>query len=458
MKEKVDRSVTRRSTAVPNGAKKSEAHLGLRGEKPSQTGLIFAPFTAVPKRSNRLLTSGKVTETNEGRPFFCWRLAVSAALVVLLIGLSTGCKKLPAATPAAPTVIVSQPIQEQIADWDKYAGRFEAVNTVELKARISGYVQEVNFTDGALVKEGQLLFVIDPRPYQAAVTEAEGRLAEARSKLALANQDLSRAQKLVESRAIAANTYDERTQAVESAQANVAMATGALERSRLELSFTRVISPISGRIGRRLISAGNLVTGGDGSGTSLATIVSLDPIDIYFDIDEQSYLKYSRAQLGERRSSLATTENPVQVWLPGDSQPTLKGRLDFLDNRLDVSTGTLKARARLRNPNLLLSPGQFGRVEITIGEPHSALLLPETAIPSDDSGRVVYVVTGEGEVSICPVTVGRLVDGLREISGGLNATDLVITEGLQQAVPGTKVTPEVQLLAEKNTDFRGASR
>lgn len=370
--------------------------------------------------------------------------SLQITLVLLLATLLISCKQQREESAPPFTVDVSHPVEKQITEWDSYTGRFESVNTVNVKARVSGYIQEVNFVDGSIVNEGQILFVIDPRPYQAAVAQAEGKLAEAKSKQALADLEFSRAKKLAESRTIAPSIFDERAQELQAAGAAVSTALATLQQASLDLSFTRVTAPISGRIGRRLISAGNLVTGGSGTGTPLTSIVSLDPIDIYFDIDEQSYLRYNRGDFRTERDKLATAICSVKIAIANEVRPSFEGKLDFLDNRLDASTGTLRGRARLKNADLQLNPGQFGQVQIVGTKPHSGLLIPDEAIASDATRRVVYVVNEEGKVDIRPVTLGRLYEGLREIVAGLRSTDLVIVDGLQRVTVGTKVTTHLR--------------
>jgi len=344
--------------------------------------------------------------------------------------------------PAAPTVTVSQPVKAVITDWDSFTGRFEATDSVEVRSRVSGYLEKVAFQDGATVKKGDLLFVIDSRSFQAAVVQAQGKLAQVRSQLALAEQEFSRANVLIESKTIARSLYDQRLQARQAAQAEVLSAEGALSNARLDLEFTRITAPMSGRISRKLISEGNLVNGGNSSATLLTTIVSLDPIDIYFDIDEQSYLKY------RRQAHTASNQSQVRIALPGEAEPSMSGRMDFIDNRLDPSTGTLRQRARVSNKDLQLSPGQFGRVQFSSQAAYPALLLPDTAISVDATRKVVYVLNPQNKVEIRPVTLGKLHDGLREVSSGLQEQDQVIVDGLQRVRAGDTATAAAPVEAQ----------
>ncbi|EOH6296250.1 efflux RND transporter periplasmic adaptor subunit, partial [Burkholderia cenocepacia] len=347
-----------------------------------------------------------------------------------------GCQSDDKAPAATPSVIVSAPVARDVNDVDVYTGRFEAVDTVDVRPRVSGYLDKVAFQDGATVRKGDLLFVIDPRPYQAAVTAAQGALERAQSQLKLSRQDFERASILIKTDTIAQSLYDQRRQAVQSAQAEVTSAQGALERARLDLSFTRIVAPMSGRISRKLVSEGNLVKGGDSDATVLTTIVSQDPIDIYFDVDEESYLRYTREA---RKSGGNASSRQVAIALPGDAQPSLTGTMDFVDNRLDDSTGTLRQRARVANPDRRLSPGQFGRVYLSSRVAHPALLVPDAAVATDATRRVLYFVDANGTVAIRPVTPGRLHGNLREIDAGLKAGDTVIVDGFQRVQAGDKV-------------------
>ncbi|WP_256573254.1 MULTISPECIES: efflux RND transporter periplasmic adaptor subunit [unclassified Pseudomonas] len=365
------------------------------------------------------------------------RALFALSLAALLVGCGPQAQE---SAPTAPSVVVSQPLKSTISDWDSFTGRFEATDSVEVRSRVSGYLEKVAFRDGAIVKKGDLLFVIDSRSFQAAVTQAQGKLAQARSQQALAEQEYARAKVLIDSRTIAQSLYDQRLQAREAARAEVLSAEGALASARLDLEFTRITAPMSGRISRKLISEGNLVNGGSNDATLLTTIVSLDPIDIYFDIDEQSYLKYRRQSAGNIAGS------QVRIALPGELQPSLSGRMDFIDNRLDPSTGTLRQRARVSNPDLALSPGQFGRVQFSARPAYEALLVPDTAVGIDATRKVLYVLDAQNHVELRPVQLGKLHDGLREVVSGLQADDRVIVDGLQRVRAGDTAIGEQRSL------------
>ncbi|MGO4328621.1 efflux RND transporter periplasmic adaptor subunit [Cupriavidus sp. 2TAF22] len=372
------------------------------------------------------------------------RAAVLVALPLAALALMSGCRSEDVGKPARQTVTVSKPAAREVQDVDTYTGRFEATDAVEVRSRVSGYLEKIAFQDGAFVKKGDLLFVIDPRPFQAAVMEAEGALAKARSQLALSEQEFERANVLIGTNTIARSLFDQRKQAVQGARAEVTSAQGTLARARLELSFTRIAAPMSGRISRKQVSEGNLVRGGDSAATVLTSIVSQDPIDIYFDVDEQSYLRYVRATAAGGQGGGAGAGREVTISLPGDAQPTLAGKMNFVENRLDSSTGTLRQRARVPNPDLALSPGQFGRVHLASTTPHAALLVPDAAVATDATRRVLYLVKPDQTVEVRAVTLGKLFGNLREIASGLQASDNVIVEGFQRVRAGEAVTPRAR--------------
>ncbi|MGC2775158.1 MAG: efflux RND transporter periplasmic adaptor subunit [Bradyrhizobium sp.] len=370
--------------------------------------------------------------------------AIGPSVVLLVLALS-GCSEKPpqqAAAPAAPPVTVAQPTRRTVTDWDEFTGRFEAVEEVQVRARVGGYVNSVEFRDGAMVKTGDLLYVIDPRPFEAVATQADGQLADARAKAELAKRELDRSLTLNQSQAVSDSIVDQRRQALQAAHAAETQAEGALKAAQLNIEFTHVQAPITGRVSRHLVSVGNLVQGSDGgASTLLTTIVSMDPIYIYFDMDEATYLKNNRLYFEGKRPSSRETPNPVQVTLTGETKPSHDGKMDFLDNRLDVSTGTLRSRAVIPNHDLSILPGQFARVRLLGSAPYDALLLPDTAVATDQSRKIVFVVKDDNTVEARPVVLGPLDDGLRVIREGLKAEDRVIVEGLQRARVGAKVSP-----------------
>nr|WP_244440847.1 efflux RND transporter periplasmic adaptor subunit [Bradyrhizobium oligotrophicum] len=366
--------------------------------------------------------------------------AIGALLALALSSCSE--KPQQAAAPAAPPVTVAQPTRRTVTDWDEYTGRFEAVEEVQVRARVGGYVNSVEFRDGAMVKTGDLLYVIDPRPFEAVATQADGQLADARAKVELAKRELDRALTLTLNQTVTEAVVDQRRQALQAAHAAETQADGALKAAQLNVEFTHVVAPITGRVSRHLVTPGNLVQGSDaGTSTLLTTIVSVDPIYIYFDVDEATYLKNNRLWFEGKRPSSRDTPNPVEVALSGETKPSHDGKMDFLDNRLDLSTGTLRSRAVIPNKDLSILPGQFGRVRLIGSAPYEALLLPDTAVATDQSRKIVFVVKEDDTVEGRPVVLGPLDDGLRVIREGLKAEDRVIVDGLQRARVGAKVSP-----------------
>src|SRR5262245_2429099 len=366
------------------------------------------------------------------------------ALATAALALS-GCgdKQQPQAAVPAPAVTVAQPTKRTVTDWDEFTGRFEAIEEVQVRARVGGFVTSVEFRDGAIVRTGDLLYVIDPRPFEAVAKQAEGQLADARAKAELAKRELDRGLDLVQTSAVSEQVVDQRRQALQAAHAAEMQAEGALKAAQLNIEFSHVLAPLTGRVSRHLVSVGNLVQGSEGGATLLTSIVSLDPIYIYFDVDEATYLRNNRLWFEGKRPSSRDTANPVQVTLTGEAKPSHEGTMDFLDNRLDVSTATLRSRAVIPNKDLSILPGQFGRVRIIGSAPYEALLLPDTAIATDQSRKIVFVVKSDNTVEAKPVVLGPLDDGLRVIREGLKAEDHVIVDGLQRARVGAKVTPKM---------------
>ena len=375
------------------------------------------------------------------RPFV---LIVLPAVVLGGCGESNSAKQ---GEPPPPSVSVSEPLRRTVTEWDEFTGRFQAIDHVSIRPRVSGYLQSAHFHEGSMVKKGDLLFVIDPRPYEAAAEEAQGQLQTAQAQLTFATRDLERAVELGRTQAVSQQVIDQRRQALQSAEAAVITAEGALKRAKLDVEFTQVTSPIDGRIGRKLVTEGNLVSGGDTGATVLTTVLSLDPIYFYFNIDEQTYLKNSRLRLADQASSSQGDPNPVHLALPDDTDFPHEGRMDWIDNELDLGTGTLRGRALMPNPKLLFSPGQFGRVRLVGSAPYEALLLPDTAIGSDQSRKIVYVVGGDNRAETREIKLGRLIDGLRVVREGVKPDDRVVVSGLQRVRAGAPVTPTRKTIA-----------
>jgi multidrug efflux system membrane fusion protein len=377
------------------------------------------------------------------RIFGFYSLGGLGPLMVLLAVTLSGCGDKPPAQAAAgpPPVTVAQPTKRTVTDWDEFTGRFEAVEEVQVRARVGGFVTGVEFRDGAIVRAGDLLYVIDSRPFEAVAEQADGQLSDARAKAELAKRELDRALTLVQTSAVSESIVDQRRQTLQAAHAAEMQAEGALKAANLNIEFTHVLAPMAGRVSRHLVSVGNLVQGSEGNATLLTSIVTLDPIYIYFDVDEATYLKNNKLWFEGRRPSSRDTANPVQVTLTGETKPSHDGKMDFLDNRLDVSTGTLRSRAVIPNKDFSILPGQFGRVRLIGSSPYEALLLPDTAIATDQSRKIVFVVKDDDTVEAKPVTLGPLDEGLRVIREGLKAEDRVIVDGIQRARVGAKVTP-----------------
>lgn len=349
----------------------------------------------------------------------------------------------PPAAPPAATVTVSQPVSRRIFDQDEYAGRFEAIEQVDVRARVSGYLTEIHFKDGQDVKEGDLLFVLDSRPFERAVDLAKAELEQAKVRVANSSLDVERGKPLLDRQVISEKVYDDRANVMRDAEAVVKVHEARLKSAELELSFTRITAPVTGQVGRTLVSSGNFVTGGTNTATTLARIVSQDPIYFYFDVSEAHAIKYGR--MSNAGVSMLGTE--VGVALPDEQGFPHQGTLDFLDNRLDEGTGTLKARVTIENPKGLFSAGLFARVRLKGSEVYDALLVADEAIGADQTVRFVWVVKEDGLAERRLVTLGPLYDGLRVVRTGLTANDWVVTKGLHRVRPGQPVTAKREPLA-----------
>ena len=350
------------------------------------------------------------------------------------------------AAPMAPppvTVTAAAPLVRPVTEWDDYSGRFEASRAVEVRPRVSGAIVGVHFQDGAVVRQGQLLFTIDPRPFAAAVAEARAAVAGARSDLALANAELGRSERLLANGFVSRADIDRLRARVQGAQASLVAAQARVRSRELDLGFTQVRAPISGRVSDRRIDAGNLVGGGPAGGeaTLLTTINALDPIYFTFDASEGLFLKARRA----RESGQAATE--VAIRLQDEPEFRWKGRLDFTDNALDTRSGTIRLRAVVENGRQFLTPGMFGNLRLSSGAPVNALLVPDAAVQTDQARKVVTVVDGAGNMTPRPVSVGPLIDGLRVIRSGLTPSDRVVINGAQLAMPGAKVKVQMGRIA-----------
>ena len=342
--------------------------------------------------------------------------------------------------PPAPQVTVANPATRTVSDQDEYVGRFVAIDEVNLRARVSGYLEQIHFTDGQMVKEGDLLFTIDQRPFKIAVDQAKANLAQAKANVDFTKADLERARTLLEdknSNAISKQTFDQRTQAARTAEAVVQSQEAQVRSAELDLAFTEIHAPVSGRIGDRRVSVGNYVTGGTGaSPTLLAVIVSTDPIRFEFSIDEASLLRYLR-----RKQGADLKGDPVELKLIDDKGFVHKGKLDFINNVIDRETGTIRGRAIFDNKDGLFRPGMFARIRLNASDPYPALVVPDTSIGTEQVKKFVYVVGPENKVQQRFVTLGPLVGTDRVISEGLKPDDKVVVNGLMRVRPGVTVTP-----------------
>lgn len=343
--------------------------------------------------------------------------------------------------PPPPTVSVAQPVEREVIEWDEYIGRLESPETVEIKARVSGYLDKVHFKEGKEINKGDLLFTIDRRPYQAEYDRAEAEHQRAESQSDLAKSDAERAKRLIATKAISEEDFDTKTRSYTSSLAALKAAHAAMESAKLNLEFTEVRSPIQGRTGRAIVTEGNLISGGvSGAGaTLLTTVVSQDPLYCYVDVDERSILKYLQLRREGNRESALDGPIPAEMALADDVGYPNKGFTDFVDNKIDPTTGTLRCRGVFPNPERALGPGFFARMRIPGSGKYPALLIPDRAISADQTQKFVYVVNAEKKVEFRPVKVGPMVDGLRVVKEGLKAGEQIVVEGLMRVRPGVVV-------------------
>jgi RND family efflux transporter MFP subunit len=366
---------------------------------------------------------------------------LAAALAVLLAGCGEGQKQQVA--PPPPKVTVARPVARTIVDRDEYVGRFVPVDAVELRARVSGYLDKVHFEDGQYVNQGDLLFTIDKRPFQNTLDQAKANLETAKSNLVFTEADLARGQQLMRERTISEQMFQQRAQAFRNSQAAVAANEALVRQAALDLEFTELRAPVSGRIGDRRVTPGNLVTGGTSFTTTLlAIILSTDPIRLEFTFDEASLLRYERLTREGQKDVTGRGNTTVKLKLIGEQEFSHVGRMDFVDNSIDRATGTIRGRAQLSNADGMFTPGMFARVQVPASAPYQALLLPDAAIGTEQARKYVLVVTPDNTAAQRYVMLGNIVDGLRVIKSGLNPDDRVIINGLIQARVGAKVAPQ----------------
>ncbi len=368
-----------------------------------------------------------------------------AAVLLLLAACQPEAQTAQPAPP--PEVTVAKPVTRQIVEDDEFVGRFAAVDEVDVRARVGGYLAEVHFTDGQLVKAGDLLFTIDQRPYAAEKDRAEAQERVSEAMLAYAKQQFDRSADLVKRGTVSQSQYDERNQAYLSAQATAEAAKAATRVASLNYDFTEIRAPLAGRIDRRFVSVGNLIQPDE---TLLTRIVSSDPVDIYFDIDERSLLNYARDARTRGIDLQQGGGLEVMVRLADEHDGPFTGKLDFAENRVDHDSGTIRLRARVANPDDIMQPGMFGRVNVPASLPHDGIMLPDEAIASDQDQRIVYVLGSDDTVSTKPVRLGPTIDGYRVIRSGLTGDETIVINGLMRVRPGVKVTPKLTELPPTN--------
>jgi len=383
------------------------------------------------------------------RKFATWTLSWTVSLTAIaLIGASSSAL----AQQGPPVVTVSTPVARKVIQWDEYTGRFEASERVAVRARVSGYIDQVHFADGADVKEGDLLFTIDQRPFEIAVDSARADLARAKAQVALNQVDYQRAQELVRTQATSVRDLDTRKANLETSEAQVMSAQAALRNAELNLQWTQVRAPISGRVSDRRVDPGNLVTGSQDGSNLLTTIVKLDPIYFVFEGSEADYIRYTRLNKEGARQSSRGAANPVRIQLADETGWPHTGKMNFVDNEVNARSGTIRGRAILDNHDLFLTPGTFGRLQL-YGGTVDALLIPDDAIVSDQARKVAFTVGPDNKIAAKPVTLGGFALGLRVVAGGLAPSDRVVITGLANPFvrPGMVVAPEQgEIKAEKD--------
>lgn len=375
------------------------------------------------------------------------RLPVSALAMMAAATLAVT----PALAQQGPLpVTVAEPLVKKIIEWDEYTGRFEAQERVEVRARVSGYLESIHFKDGQLVKKGDLLFVIDPRPFQAAMDQAKASLEGAKTRVTLADREFKRAESLLKRNNISHEVYDQRQAELTTAHTAVAAAQAMVRTAALNLEFTQIKAPVDGRVSDAKLDVGNLIEGGATQSKVLTTIVSIDPIRFTFSTSEAEYLKFARMNATGQGSG-REAPLPVKVRLMDEKDFHWDGHLRFIDNELSADTGTMRAQAEIPNPSGFLTPGVFGRLRMPGSPEYEAILVPDEAVVSDQSRKLLLLVGKDGTVKASPVDLGPLVDGLRVIRGGVGRDDLVVVKGLQRARPGGKVIPKKAVLNPDGT-------
>jgi multidrug efflux system membrane fusion protein len=381
-----------------------------------------------------------------------WRpLRIAGGAFVIVAALAAAAALAQQGPPAVP-VSVAEPLAKRITQWDEYSGRFEAVETVEVRPRVSGFIEKIHFKDGQLVKAGDPLFTLERRSFEIAVESAQAEIARTTAQVDLQENEVERATPLARSGTVTKRDLDQRSANLLIARAQLQAAQAGLKSAELNLEWTEVRAPISGRISDRKVDVGNLVTGGTAGATLLTTIVSLDPIHFIFEVSESDFLRYSRLFLSGERVSSRDASNPVRIKLADEPNWPHTGKMDFVDNQLNPRSGTLRGRAIIDNKNQLLQPGLFGRLQLWGGEA-DALLIPDSAVVSDQARKIIFAVGADNVVKGQPVELGPMIDGLRVVRSGLKPQDKVVIDGLANPMvrPGAKVAPQAgQIKAATN--------
>ena len=410
-------------------------------QKPAHGEFLSRDDSGVQSRGSGLRWLALLIALGAGGAWWYWNDSTMAGL--LSAGAPPGGAPRPATAPPPMPVTVARPLVQDVTEWNEYTGQFAAVEYVELRARVSGTLTEIHFKDGDTVNRGDLLFVIDPRPFEAEVRQVEANLDRDRAQSMRATLDLKRSVELAQKNYAPQQQLDQARANADATAATVKGDEAALAQARLNLEFTRITAPVSGRIGAHQVSVGNMVIGGSTTTTTLlATIVSLDPIQFNFDVSEADFLAYQRAIAAGRATSARESVVPVQARLADERAWSHEGQVNFIDNQLNRGAGTLRIRAIFTNPEHLFTPGQFARVRMPGSLPHAALLIPDRAVLADQARKIVMTVGPDGTVAPHPVVLGPVIKGLRIVRSGLTAEDSIIIDGLMRARPGAKVAPQ----------------
>jgi RND family efflux transporter MFP subunit len=379
-----------------------------------------------------------------------WATALIASALALLF---PGCKSVVAPQPPSPpTVTVSRPLQRDVIRWDQFSGYLSSPKTVTVNARVSGLVEEAPFQEGSIVHQGDLLFKIDPRPFQADLDNKKAAVAQAKATAAKTKADFERSTVLLRAEVVAQADYDSTKASYGEADASLQAAEAALEASQLNLEWTEVRAPITGRVSRMNVTVGNLVNGGSGQATALTTIVSIDPLYCYINVPESAALRYQELALQEKKSSVAGAKVACLMQLENETNFPRQGVIDFVDNQVDVNTGTVQIRCVFANPTTILTPGLFALTRIPASERYQALLIPDAAVNTDQNERYLLIVGANDVVQQRPVKLGALFGTLRSITDGLKPDDQVIVNGMQSAMPGGKVDPHEVSISTESLD------